>query len=374
MLQTVHPRAICTIVTLFAVGCWAADRNRYEIDPESSDGALLQQILQDHSPSHRLELLERYAQQFPATHSSAWVQEQLVRAYSQTQDAAHLLPTAERLLALDPSDLDTANLALRAAGTTANPELAARWALLAWETARRASQAPKSDASYMDEVVNYAAFVLYTAAHQTVDPAKKVEYFTLLEQHDAKNQYARSARPEFMNAVLQSANQEHRMAFFEKELSRVPDDEDVLFVAAQEASRENLDAQTLAYSLRLLNVLGKKTKPEGMSDGDWSKKRFDYMSAANWFAGTIYSKQGEFTTSNRHLTAALAYLQEKPAMLAAAYYYLGYNNYTVASDSRDPARAKDAYHYNQLCAGIKSPYQGAAQKNLEALRVEFHLQ
>jgi hypothetical protein len=375
MFQTVHQhRTICAIAILFASGCFAADRQKYEIDPESTDGALLQQILQDRVPAHRLELLERYAQQFPRARSSPWVQEQLVRAYSQAQNVERLLATAEKLLALDPADLETANLALRAAGTRPDPQSAARWALQAWDTAQRASQAPNADAAFIQDVVNYAAYVLYTAAHQSADSANRVEYLTLLEQHDPKNEYARSARPEYMSAVLQSTSHEQKLPFLEKELATSPDDEDALFLAAQEASRENLDSLTLKYALRLLSVLEQKPKPQGMSDGDWSNKRFEYISSANWFAGTIYSKMGEFGVSNRHLTAALAYLHEKPGMLAAAYYYLGYNNYTVASDSRDPARAKDAYHYNQLCAEMKSPYQASAQKNLEALKTEFHLQ
>lgn len=374
MFLTARSVALCSVAVLFAGGCLAGSRHRYEIDPESADGTLLQQILQDPSPEHRRELLERYVKQFPQTTSIAWAQEQLVRAYSQSQDVEHLLPAAERLLAADPEDLETANLALRAVETRQESVLEAKWATLAWDVAQRAATSQNADKALAAEVKNLADFVLYSAAHQTNDAEKKAEYFRLLEQRDPANEYARSARPEYINAVLQTTSSEHRLAFVERELGQSPEDVDVLFAAAQEAARQNSDGQTLAYSLRLLAVMSKKPAPEGQNESAWSKKRFEFTSIANWFAGTIYSKKGEYGSSDQHLTAALPYLQDKPAMLAAAYYTLGYNNYSLASDSGDPARAKDAVRYNQLCANIKGPYQAAAQKNLDALKTEFHLQ
>jgi hypothetical protein len=374
MFLTVRPVALCFVPIMFAGACLAGGRHRYEIDPESADGTLLQQILQDPSQDHRRELLERYVKQFPQAASAAWAQDQLVRSYSQSQDVDHLLPAAEKLLATDPADVETANLGLRAAETRKDGELDAKWGILAWDAAQRASSGQNADMPLVAEVKDFADFVLYTAAHETSDPGKKAEYFRALEQRDPDNRYASSARPEYISAVLQTESPEHRLPFLEKELARSPEDEDVLFAAAQEAARLNGDAQTLGYSLRLLAVLSKKVMPAGMDEGVWSKKRVEYISIANWFAGTIYSKQGDYGASDQHLTAALPYLQDKPATLAAAYYTLGYNNYSIASESGDPARAKAALRYNRLCANIKSPYQASAQKNLEGLKAEFHLQ
>jgi hypothetical protein len=374
MFPTVRPVALCFVSIMFAGQCLAGTGHRYEIDPESADGALLQQILQEPAQDHRRLLLEQYVKQYPQTTSSAWAQEQLVKSYAQRQDVDHLLPAAERLLTVDPNDLETANLGLRAAETRNDMLLDAKWGILAWDVAQRVSLGQNPDQALVAEVKNVADFVLYTAAHQATDLAKKAEYFKVLELRDPANQYARSARPEYINAVLQTAGPEHRLPFVEKELASSPEDEDVLFAAAQEAARVNSDAQTLSYAIRLLAVMTKKTLPEGMNADVWSKKRFEYMSIANWFIGTIYSKQGEYGASDQHMRDALPYLQDKPSMLAAAYYTLGYNNYSIASDSGDQARAKDALRYNQLCANIKSPYQVSAQKNLEALKTEFHLQ
>jgi hypothetical protein len=367
-------RAVAYLAAIVFAGTSLAAVRHYEIDPESADASLLQQILQEHSKDHRRELLEQYIKQFPQTKSATWAQEQLVLAYSQSQDVDRLLPAAERLLATDPADLETANTGLRAAETRKDAVLGAKWGILAWDVAQRASGAQNSDQALVAEVKNFADFLLYSAAQQTPELSKRAEYLKLLTERDPANQYARSARPEYINAVLQSSSPGQRLSFLERELARFPEDEDVLFAGAQEAARVNSDAQTLAYSLRLIGVLNKKTLPEGMSEEAWAQKRFGYISVANWFAGTIYSKQGEYATSNQHVNAALPYLKDKPSMLAAAYYTLGYNNYSIASDSGDPARASDALRYNQLCANMKGPYQEAAQKNLEALKAEFHLQ
>lgn len=373
-LQKIRPVAWCLVVVLFAGVCLADSRHRYEIDPESPDGTLLQQILQESSSDHRRELLERYLNQFPQTKSIAWIEEQLLEAYAQNQDVEHLLALAEKLLALDSADLGTANRALRAASTGKDLDLRAKWANLAWEVAHRAATTPNADQGLVAEVTNFADFVLYTAAHETGDLGKKTEYFRTLEQRDPDNEYVRSGRLEYINAVIETASPEQRLPFVEKELARTPNDEDLLFAGTQEAARLNRDAQALNYSLRLLSVLAKRATPTGLAEADWAKKRSQYISIASWYAGSIYSKQGEYGPSDRYLTAALSYLLDKPGMLAAAYYTLGYNNYTLANDSRDPARVRDALRYNQLCANIKSPYQASAQKNLEALKVEFHLE
>ncbi len=61
-------------------------------------------------------------------------------------------------------------------------------------------------------------------------------------------------------------------------------------------------------------------------------------------------------------------------MLAAAYFYLGYDNYALAGQLRDKSSAIEAAKFSKLCLAIDGPFQPLAQKNLEVLRNDFNVE
>jgi hypothetical protein len=123
-----------------------------------------------------------------------------------------------------------------------------------------------------------------------------------------------------------------------------------------------------------LDVLPKKAKPGGITAEEWEKKKARYTGGANWMAGVVYGKQARYGLSDRYLRAALAYIQDDPQLLAAAYFYLGYDNYALAGQLIDKGRAVEAVKFSKLCLTIEGPFQPLAQKNLEVLRNEFSVE
>ena len=112
----------------------------------------------------------------------------------------------------------------------------------------------------------------------------------------------------------------------------------------------------------------------GVSDEDWEKKKARYTGGANWMVGVVYGKQARYGLSDRYLRAAVGQIQDDIQLLAAAYFYLGYDNYALAGQLRDKARAIEAAKFSKLCLAIEGPFQPLAQKNLEVLRNDFNVE
>jgi hypothetical protein len=154
-----------------------------------------------------------------------------------------------------------------------------------------------------------------------------------------------------------------------------PRNEDYLMrLANHYMSQEDDLGKVLSYSLRVLEVIEKKAKPEGVGEDEWEKKKARYTGGANWMIGVVYGKQARYGLSDRYLRAALAYIQDDSQLLAAAYFYLGYDNYALAGQLRDKGRAIEAAKFSKLCLAIDGPFQSLAQKNLEVLRNDFNVE
>ena len=160
----------------------------------------------------------------------------------------------------------------------------------------------------------------------------------------------------------------------EKGLAGDPDNEDYLLTIAEyHMGRENELGKVLSYSLRVIRIIQQKPKPEGYTSDAWEQKRRQYLGAANWMAGVVNAKQGNYALSDRYLRSALPYLHDR-SLQAAAWYYLGYDNYALGSELRDRTHIQEAVKFNKLCLDISGPFQPLAQKNLEVIRTEFNVQ
>ena len=372
-------------VLLAAAGALAADRHKLDIDPESEDGILLQRIQQEPLVDRKLALLEKFVAQFPKATSMAWVYEQMLPIYVDAKRWDRVLATAQSLLALDPKDVDSAAAGLQAAEAQKDTALIARYAMLAWDAACHASKANKpadpDDAAewakqieYANQVMAYSEFVLSSQAIAETDPHKKTDLIRALEQRNPHSKYLADVKKERRRAEEQN-NPELALAAAEKGLASDPNNEDFLLRVAEHYMERDQDlTRVLNYSLRLLEILPKKPPPEGFTAESWEKKKEKYLGAANWMAGVIYGKQARYGLSDRYLRAALSYIQDDPQALAAAYFYLGYDNYAMAGELRDRGHAIEAARFSKLCAAINGPYQPLAQKNLELLRTEFNVE
>ena len=162
----------------------------------------------------------------------------------------------------------------------------------------------------------------------------------------------------------------------EKGLQSDPDNVDMLMALSdhhfhKDAARDR--EMVIAYTGRVIAAID-KARPSGMSDEEWTRKRFKTLGMAYYMGGMSSSLNGSFGKADSLLRAALPYLKDNAAEEAAALYHLGMANYRLAETGSDRNRPVDALKFMRRCAAMKSPYQQQAQKNVDGIRSEYNLQ
>jgi hypothetical protein len=374
------------MLALLSLSSLAADRHKLDVDPESDDGILLQRIRQEPTAPRKLALLEKYAAAYPNTVSIAWVYEQMLPLYAAgAGDSGKVLATAEKLLAIDPQDLDSLNYALRVVESKNDLEATARYAKLAWDAASKVAKTPKPSDPYdlpdwrrqMDfarDILAYSEYTLYSLSAHSPNQQTKSQLIHELESRNPNSKYLSSAKGDYAHAGQVRTSTVITVSEAEKGLAGDPDNEDYLLTIAEyHMGRDSELGKVLSYSLRVIRIIQQKPKPEGYTSDAWEQKRRQYLGAANWMAGVVNAKQGSYALSDRYLRSALPYLRDR-SLQAAAWYYLGYDNYALGSEMRDRARIQEAVKFSKLCLDISGPFQSLAQKNLEVIRTEFNVQ
>jgi hypothetical protein len=376
--------AVPALAVLFVTAALGADRHKLDIDPESEDGILLQRIQQEPLPERKLAFLEKYVEQYPKATSLAWVYEQLLPIYVAAKQWDRVLRTAQSLLELDAADLDSAFAALQAAEVQKDAELTRKYAIASWDAASKAVLAHKpadpedvadwtKQVEFANQTLAYSEYVLASQAALEPNSQRKSELVHALEQRNPQSKYLAAVKRNIR--IREEANPVQAFAMAERGLAADPNNEDYLMrIANHYMSREEDLSKVLTYSLRVLEVLEKKRKPEGVTAEEWEKKKARYTGGANWMVGVVYGKQARYGLSDRYLRAALDQIQDDAQLLAAAYFYLGYDNYALAGQLRDKARAIEAAKFSKLCLAIEGPFQPLAQKNLEVLRNDFNVE
>lgn len=376
------------LILLIAAGALAADRRKPAIDPESPDGILLQHILQESAAPLKLVLLEQFVEQFPKAPAIAWAYEELLPIYLAGEQFDKAMTAGEKLLALDALDLDAADDALHAAEAKKDTGLIIKYAELTWDRAVKTAQTPQpgepagpdavanwaKQTAFARDAMTYAEYMLYSAAKDSGDAETKSQAVQAIESRNPQSKYLQPAKDELTLAVEKGGTPDEKLAFAQRTLAKEPDNEDMLMVVAQYYMQHDRELPTvLNYSLRVIELLRQKAMPDDLTPEAWVEKRSNYTALAHWMAGVVYAQDGSWSLSDRHLREAMPHINGT-AMLAAAYFYLGYDHYALASKLHDQSHVQDALKYNKLCAGMESPFREPAQRNLEVLKNEFNVE
>jgi hypothetical protein len=377
--------SIPVLALFLATRAVGADRHKLDVDPETQDGILLQRIQQEPTQPRKLALLEKYVAEYPQTTSIAWVYEQLLTMYTEANQWDRVIATADGMLAVDPSDVDGPYDALKAAEAQNNSELTAKYAELSWDNGSRDLQTPKpSDPddmpdwtrrmAYDREAVDYSEYALATLAAAQTDDLKRAEVALALEERNPQSRFLAIAKKPTV-IELATLNPRKAIELAEEGLVKDPDNIDFLMtVADHDMSLEKNLPRVLSYSLHILELVDGKPQPSDITPSEWEKKRAKFTGWANWLAGVVYGKQARYGLSDRYLRVALNYIHEDQRLLAAAYFYLGYANYALASQLGDKGRAIDAVKFSKQCADLDSPFRSLALKTLEGLRNDYNLE
>jgi tetratricopeptide (TPR) repeat protein len=357
----------------------AAQRQKVNINTETPEGQLLQQIGQEEDAAKKAALMEQFVGQYPKHDSIAWVYSNMIDAYTKTNQPAKAMEAADKLLAIDPGDSRAAHAALKAAEAAKDPDAVKAWAVRAGDAARKAVQAPKpadaeeeedwkAEVDFAKQVETYTEYSLYAAALQATDSKKKIELLNTLEGRSPNSQYLAQAYGPVFVAMQQAGDTANAVIIAEKVLAKDQNNEDMLLVVANHLMSQKQDPdKVLAYAARMVELMATKPKPEGVADADWDKKKATISGLGHWIAGMTHYNQNRFAPADKSFRAALPFIQGNDQLLAPALFHLGVSNYRLKN-------ILEAIQFNEKCAAIKgSPYAAAAAKNLRAIRSEYRV-
>jgi tetratricopeptide (TPR) repeat protein len=363
----------------------SAVSQRLVIEITTLEGQRLQSIDAEQDPAKKLVLLEDFAKKFPNHEAVTWVLSHIQQHYLTAKQFDKVFEAGTKLLSVDPTELSAAHNCLKAAEGLKNLNLVKLWSTQASQLARRNMQLKKPEfgddddvaewkqkVEYARQVEQYTEYSLYFASLQSKDPKVKSNLIETLEQRNPMSEYLAQMRTAHTTVVRQ-VDIEEAVAAAESQFSKGEYNEDLLHMVATHLMQKRRDPEkVISYSLKLLDMLSTASKPEEITDAEWQHKKINMIGTSNWMVGLLYSTQNEYKLADKHLRAALAYL-ENSDMLAGAYYHLGYVNYQLA-EAGERIRIHDAVRFTKDCIKIDSSVQNQAIENLKAMKAEYGLQ
>jgi hypothetical protein len=373
---------LCSMLFVFGVPAFS---QRLLIEVHTLEGELLQQIDAEKDSAKKLTLLEDFARKFPNHEGVTWVLSNIQVHYLDAKQYNRVFEFGTKILGLDPSELAAAHNCLKAAEAMKDASLIKLWSTQVSQLARRNMQLKRPEYGDDDEVAEwknkvefarqvdqYTEYSLYFASLQSKDPKTKSNLIELLEQRNPTSEYLAQMRTAHTTVVRQVDIEEAVIAA-EAQFQRGEYSEDLLLMVATHYMQQRRETEKIIdYSLKIIEILGSKPKPEEISADQWELKKRSMLGTSYWMSGLLYSTQNQYSDADRQLRLGVQFLKDSD-MLAGAYYHLGYVNYRMA-EAGERIRIHDAIRFTKECININSAIQQQATDNLKAMKAEYGLQ
>jgi tetratricopeptide (TPR) repeat protein len=360
----------------------AAQRHKIDINTETPEGQLLQQIGITEDEGKKLALLEEFAAKYPTHAGLPWVYGQLQPRYLKASQFDKVFPVVEKLLESDPTDVEMAHGALKAAEGKKEAELIIQWSALTTEAAKKAeatkqpededeAEAWKHKVEFARQVQKYAEYSIYAAALTEQDPGKKLLLMDTLAQKHPESEYNKTLSPQYFLVYRQAGNTQKALEVALKQIAAGDTNEDMLLVVTDHYFNQKDSEKVLEYSARLVEVMKTKPAPQGVSAEDWERKKNVTTGVALWMAGMTHASKSQWSQTDTVLREALPLLAGNDTLLSHATFQLGLANMRIGESSKDGNRIQAALNYFRQCAGIKGPSQGTAARNVKAIQAQY---
>lgn len=227
----------------------------------------------------------------------------------------------------------------------------------------------KNHIAYLKQVGERAEYALYATAIQS-PPAVMLDLLSALEQQNSKSKYLDEAYGPYCAALSKTGASSKIPAIAEKALANFPENEDLLFVLMNDAVTRQQSDRALNYSTRLISVLNRHPKPEGMAAADWERKRSAALGRGYFIAGAIHAEKGVYASADKELRAALPLIKGNDSMMGPALFHLGVANYQLGKMTLNKARVLEGAKFSEESAVIAGPYAQQALKNSMLIKAE----
>jgi lipopolysaccharide biosynthesis regulator YciM len=367
-------------LVLIIVACAAAafgQRHKIEeVNAEKPEGKLLQQIMQENDASKKTALLDQFSGEFPKHDSTPWVLEQLQGIYVKANDPDKIIATGDKLLALDPDDPEAALQCMKAAEAKKDGPAIKKYSMATWAAARKMGSAPqpkeadevtawKASVEYAKQVEQYADYALYRTALESRDAKLTIDVGEALIARNPQGEYSNKVMEPLFVAYRQAGDNAKAAALAEKAVASGQGSEDMLLVLANQYLEQKKEPEKVhTYTAKIVQQMGQKPKPEGISDGDWTARRNLYTGLAHYMNGKLYHNENNFAKADVELRAALPLVEGNAAVKPEVLYMLALSNFKLE-------KPQEAANYFRACAAIKSPFQQMASTNLARMKTQY---
>lgn len=356
-------------------------KQHFTINVSTPEGQMLQSIGQEPEDEKKALLAQDFLSKYPKHEGAGWVAGQLEAIYVKQKAYDKAIEVGEAALANDPEDLDVSYQALKAAEGKEDPAQLKTWSARCFKIAQKmitASKEPtnddeKQELEFIKGIQTYADYSLFALAAKVKDPKQIAELGEALQQQNIKSQYMSQLSGIYLSALTQSGQAAKLCPAAEKLAAASVKDVDAAINAANCGLQQKQYDRAIAHANHVIEALGSRPKPEGMSDADWASKKAMLLGRANWIAGIAYASQEKLGPSDKALRAALPSVRGEPQMAAPALFFIGLANYKLGKAVGDKGKIKEGLQFFQQCAEITSPYQAQASTNVRTIKGELGL-
>ncbi|MCC7174500.1 MAG: tetratricopeptide repeat protein [Bryobacterales bacterium] len=371
------PRITAVLLLIFPLVPLGAQRQSVVVSGATPEGILIQQIRDESDGAKKMALMDEFLTRYPKHEGVPWVYSEITTTCSGMGQYDKAMAAAGKLLELDPGDLGIALAAVKAAEAKKDPDAVRQWAVRASGLARKEAQAPKTEAeddatfsqrvTFAKQVDAYTEYSLFNTALQTQDPAKKAVLLGTLEKQAPESGYWAQGEGLYFLALAQSGDMPAAVAVAEKVIARGQGTEEMLAAAGEFYLRQNKEPEkVLDYSSKLVALTNSRSRPDGVSEADWQKRKDYFLGMGQWMAGVQLSTQGKFGEADKALRAALPLVEGNDQVKAAALYNLGLANQWLKN-------LADAIKFYEQCTAIDSPFRPLAAGNLKGLKSGYRV-
>lgn len=348
-------------------------------DPDSPEGQFLDLINLQSDEAKRLALIEQFTQRFPKHQGCLWAFEILQATALQAGQWEKALAFGEKLVQLNPDDIDAAQANIKAAESKHDPVTVKLWSDYVQRISQRFLEAPPpKDPDRLEEwkrrtaiAGQYAVqdeYILLKKAIESGDSRQKIRLLDELLKKNPDTVYLPQVLVIYLNSYRAIGDHKNALVYAEKVLKTEPSNEDALLTVAEGYLQRGSSADTvLAYSEKIIKVMSAKGKPANVRDVDWEKKKATYIGTAQWMIGNIYINQNRFGPADTALRQALPLLRSNDQSAAAILFYLGWANYKLENFT-------EAVRFYKQCMAYHGQYQEPAIKNLTVIKNEQGIQ
>jgi tetratricopeptide (TPR) repeat protein len=355
------------LTVLLAQVC-PAQLGQPETEPKTIESWLRGEMLNSSSET-KLTLLTRLLNDYQKAGLVNWAYDQIAET-TEPDQVECTLALGEKLMALDPKNIEIANRSLKLAEMQQDAALIQNWAEINARVADSILSSPetgetgKKRLEIARSMVTYIENLAYSEVLRTEDPAQKLARIEKFLERYKNSSYRTVLDDLYLEAANVSGGTQKALAAARKILEW--DDRNVvaLMVVAENYLRSGKEPGLLKESAeKILALVDRQPKPEGLTAPQWSKKKAVLVGRAHWMIGRASMQEDKYRDADNSLRAALPYLKGDNQMTSDALFYLAWANYQMRNFS-------DAMRFSTECTRIDGPYRAQAAKNLEVFRAE----